>query len=386
MDNLTHSLVGIAAAKAGLERLSPSAGVLCLIAANAPDADIVAAFIGDRWTYLQHHRGITHSIIGTLIIALALPLVFVLVDRVNARVRRKKPSTRLKGLVLASLIVCASHPLMDYTNNYGIRPLLPWNQQWFYGDLVFIVDPYIWFVIGGAAFLLTSKTKKQLAIWILLAAVISYIVFFAVGPRPGIDGLAWIRILWALEVVTLVVLFNLNLAQRWGNRIGIAAFVILIAYWGVLALIHRQALARAHAQGSSLAQSYGESVLDVAAMPTLANPFHWQAVVETDRAAYRFEVPLLLSHVADAEARLIRHPRPDALFSPTVDEALETRQARVFLEFARFPVVRVSGEDCTSQTLVQLADLRYTEPGSQRGTFAFSIPVECQTNSRQTMP
>ena len=40
MDNLTHSLVGLTAAKAGLEKLSPGATLLCLIAANAPDGDI----------------------------------------------------------------------------------------------------------------------------------------------------------------------------------------------------------------------------------------------------------------------------------------------------------------------------------------------------------
>src|SRR5918998_1153671 len=65
MDNLTHSLVGLVAAKAGLERLSPGATAVCVLAANAPDADILAA-LGGKWFYLHHHRGITHSIVGTL--------------------------------------------------------------------------------------------------------------------------------------------------------------------------------------------------------------------------------------------------------------------------------------------------------------------------------
>ena len=42
MDNLTHTLVGLAAAKAGLERLSLGATAVCLVAANSPDVDIVA--------------------------------------------------------------------------------------------------------------------------------------------------------------------------------------------------------------------------------------------------------------------------------------------------------------------------------------------------------
>ena len=80
MDNLTHSLVGLTAAKAGLEKLSPGATVLCVLAANAPDADIIVLAFGDRWTFLQHHRGITHAIVGVVGIAFLLPLIFYVVD------------------------------------------------------------------------------------------------------------------------------------------------------------------------------------------------------------------------------------------------------------------------------------------------------------------
>ena len=51
MDNLTHSLVGLAAAKAGLERLSPGATTLCVLATNAPDADVVVGLFSDRWAF-----------------------------------------------------------------------------------------------------------------------------------------------------------------------------------------------------------------------------------------------------------------------------------------------------------------------------------------------
>ena len=32
-------------------------------------------------------------------------------------------------------------------------------RQWSYGDLVFIVDPYLWLILGGASFLLTCKDE-----------------------------------------------------------------------------------------------------------------------------------------------------------------------------------------------------------------------------------
>ena len=159
MDNLTHSFVGLTAAKAGLEKLSPGATTLCVIAANAPDSDIVVLAFGDRWTFLHHHRGITHAIVGVIGLAVILPLIFYGVDRLWSRYKDQSPKTKLKGLMIASFIASATHPLLDWTNNYGIRFFLPWSQKWSYGDLVFIVDPYIWLILGGAVFLLTARTK-----------------------------------------------------------------------------------------------------------------------------------------------------------------------------------------------------------------------------------
>ena len=73
MDNLAHSLVGLTIAKAGLERLSPGATTVCILAANAPDIDVVTGFFGGRWSLLHYHRGITHSIVGTLMLSLLTP-------------------------------------------------------------------------------------------------------------------------------------------------------------------------------------------------------------------------------------------------------------------------------------------------------------------------
>ena len=162
MDNLAHSLVGLTASKAGLEELSPAATPVCILAANAPDLDVLTGFFGDRWTVLHYHRGLTHSIAGTLALALIIPSIFYLGDLLIARVRVRPRRVRLRGLLLASLIASATHPLMDWTNNYGVRLWLPWSGKWFYGDLAFIVDPFLWLVFGAAAFLLTSKSNWQL--------------------------------------------------------------------------------------------------------------------------------------------------------------------------------------------------------------------------------
>ncbi|HKS07998.1 MAG TPA: metal-dependent hydrolase [Pyrinomonadaceae bacterium] len=373
MDNLTHSLVGLTAAKAGLERLSPGASLVCVLAANAPDADIVVLAFGDRWDFLQHHRGITHAIVGVAFLALLLPLIFTGVDRLWARLRHQSPKTKFRGLLIASFIASATHPFLDWTNNYGIRFLLPWNPRWFYGDLVFIVDPFIWVVLGGAAFLLASKTTISKFVWALLAVGITFLIL--AGPRTSdLPNPILIANLWVGAQVLIIILFVTGARERWGSKIAFVAFAIVLAYWGALAYAHSVALKRGLEEANRIVAPNGESVARVAAMPTLANPLRWDFVFETDQASYRFPLALKGQTVAGG---VIRYPKPSGKLAAALDSVSRDKPARVFLGFARFPVARLADPDCTTQTLLQLADLRYTEPGRSRGTFAVELPVDC---------
>jgi hypothetical protein len=117
-------------------------------------------------------------------------------------------------------------------------------------------------------------------------------------------------------------------------------------------------------------------------MPTLANPFDWQCVAETERAAYRFEVSLIGRPKAQSP---VRYERADTSAAPAVALALQDSRAKVFLGFARFPVASVEGDaNCLTEALVQLADLRYTQPGSQRGMFSLDLPVDCANQNPET--
>jgi inner membrane protein len=373
MDNLTHSLVGLTAAKAGLEKLSPGATALCLLAANAPDADIVVLAFGDRWTFLQHHRGITHAIIGVVTLAFILPLIFYGVDLLWARLKKRPPKINFKGLMIASFIVSATHPLLDWTNNYGVRLLLPWSQKWSYGDLVFIVDPYLWLILGGASFLLSAKTRVGKFIWAAMAAVLTFAV--VASPRSGgLPNPKLIAALWIAALLVLIVLFVKGAGERWGARIAFAAFALVICYWGLLSVAHSTAVARGSDQAAQIASSNGEMVGRLAAMPRLANPFRWDVVFETDKATYRFD--LALSN-GGSRGGLVRYQRPGPELQQIVETISQQRPVRVFLGFARFPVLKLADPGCATRTLVQFADLRYTEPGRSRGTFAVELPVDC---------
>lgn len=373
MDNLTHSLVGLAAARAGLERSSPYATFACVAAANLPDADIVALF-GGQYYYLEHHRGITHSIVGTLALSILLPVLIYFGDRLYARLRGREPRAKLKGLLACSLILGASHPLLDWTNNYGVRPLLPWDGLRLYGDLVFILDPWLWLLLGGSVFLLTGASKWRVALWALLGVVLSTAVLF-LPLRAGMEIPTWARVLWVAGLVCVIVLRQSKAGERWGAGIPAVALALVVVYWGTLSVLHARAYANAQGVARRLAAERGESVGQLAAMPVLADPLTWRCLAETERGTLMFD----LSLKSDGGAELknsFRVEKPSGGDAALVALAAEDPRARVLLDFARFPSSSVT-RDCAGATLVQFADLRFVAPGQRPrgGSFALEVPV-----------
>ena len=379
MDNLTHSLVGLTAAKAGLDKLSPGATTLCVLAANAPDADVLVLIFKGRWPFLHYHRGLTHSIVGAAVLALVLPIAFYVADWIIAQIRKREPQLRFKGLLIASILTTGTHPLLDWTNNYGVRFLLPWNPRWFYGDFAFVVDPFFWMVLGGAGFLLTAKKRKHVVLWIVLALVPSYLVLGGSSSAARLANEMLLRLLWIFALIVLVTLYHRKIGERRSAKIAIAALATVTIYCVGLFAAHALALRQATIQASAIASSYSEQALNVAAMPTVANPTEWLCVMETDRATYRFSLSLLRQ--LPGPSNVARFGKPVGPAAPAVAQAERDDRAQVFLGFARFPAIRVVGEDCATQTIVQFADLRYTEPGrgpgNGRGTFSLQVPVDC---------
>jgi inner membrane protein len=374
MDNLAHTLVGLAAAKAGLERASPYATAVCVVAANAPDADIVATLKG-RWFYLQHHRGITHSIVGTLALALLIPLVFYAVEKLIMRMRGKPPRIRLRGLVLASVVASATHPLLDWTNNYGVRPFLPWSGKWYYGDLVFIVDPWLWLALGGAVFLVTAYTRRRTALWSAFALALTVAIVF-LPVRADLPTAA--RALWLAGVVAFAVAHGLSFGARFGRLVPAVALALVPVYWGALAVVHARALHRGEAVVRDLAGANGETPTRVAAMPSLANPARWRVVGETERADYVFNLSLAETPATEINPpRAARHEKLAGTDAERVARLATTdERARIFLDFARFPLARIS-QPPGETPRAQLFDVRFAEPGAdpRRATFAAEIPL-----------
>jgi inner membrane protein len=372
MDNLAHSLVGLAAAKAGLEKLSPGATAVCILSANVPDIDFLAALSGDRWTVLHHHRGFSHSILGTLLLGLAVPGIFYLVGLIATKFRDRSTKLRFRGLLVASLVTAATHPILDWTNSYGVRPLLPWSGRWFYGDIVFVVDPVIWVLLGASTFLLTAHIKPVRIFWILLALLLTALIIYSTTSGRGVDHPIVVTTLWIASLTLIVIANKAGLGRKFRERLAVVSLLFVLAYWGSLSLLHVRAMAQATAEISRIASERQEEVTRLAATPVVVNPLRWRCLAETDGGVYRFDISIGDGGVSE----LVRYEKPIPA-AEIIAAARKDRRAELFFEFARFPVERIVGADCTTQTLVQFADLRYTEPGRTRGSFALEVPVAC---------
>lgn len=166
MDNLTHSLIGAALGQAGLKRKTGLAMPALIIAANLPDIDAPAALMGIE--SLAIRRGITHGPIALVVLPLLLAWGLAWWDRRQAR-QGTRPEARLPvrfGWLLALCYIGAlTHPLFDWFNSYGIRLLEPFSSRWFYGDALFIVDVWIWAMLGAGIWFSLRRERAGKVRW-----------------------------------------------------------------------------------------------------------------------------------------------------------------------------------------------------------------------------
>jgi inner membrane protein len=153
MDNLCHSLVGLALAEAGLRRRTRHATATLVIAANLPDVDALLYFAGDATLSLAGRRGWTHGALALVLLPLALAAAVAWWDALRRRrvrrARRSAPTPATwRDLALVAALGVWSHSLLDWLNSYGVRLLMPFSGAWFYGDAVFIIDPWLWLALA----------------------------------------------------------------------------------------------------------------------------------------------------------------------------------------------------------------------------------------------
>ncbi len=153
MEPVTHVLTGACLARAGFNRRAAYATLTMAIAAEMPDIDTLWGLRGPVEGF-AHHRGITHTLVGVpLEAAVLLGAVYGLHQwRVTRAARLRigpkfsnrpltKAPVRWGWLYGCAVVALLSHLLLDFTNNYGVRPLYPFDTHWYAASIAFIFDP-----------------------------------------------------------------------------------------------------------------------------------------------------------------------------------------------------------------------------------------------------
>jgi inner membrane protein len=354
MDPLTHSLAGGALGATPLGRVAKTAPILLIVGANLPDIDALAYLQGEDVS-LDVRRGWTHGIVAMIVLPLLLWGLFYAFERWRGR----EPAP--DRLFYVAVLAVWSHPLLDWLNTYGVRLLYPFDGRWFYGDALYIVDPWMWLLLGAATFLVFARRKRAVTAWTTVAAMASVVVGF--GIDSTVAKAVWFSGLGLLALLRLVdpKLGDVHLFHRSppAEKAAIAccgaALVYVLAMVGSSFLGERIA-ARAVAQGID-----GEPprmVRGVMAGPKPIDPTVRDILVATPEG-YRTGTLSWLDG-----GRIDWSPEPISTLVPPADrgafvEALRDESVAGFVNWQRFPFAEMIRDDSGHVTTVWLIDARY---------------------------
>lgn len=315
MDNLTHSLVGAVLGQAGLKRRTGLAMPALIFGANLPDIDAGCVVYGLE--SLAMRRGLTHGPIAWVILPLVLAAFLWWFDRWQNG-RGTRPDARLPvrfgWLWALATLGCLTHPALDWLNSYGIRLLEPFSQRWFYGDALYIVDPWIWAALGLSLWLSRRREKAGAVHW----------------RRPALAGLAL-----------------------------------------VLAYVNANLVLTASARAAAPQR-------DAIAVPLPVEFWRRDLIVESDGVVYAGKALIGWRWPAglDADARLLvrqpacLHPLQLPQFAP------EDRALAAFLFWSRAPYVEPVRQG--GKTIDVLRDARFTGAAGDRFSVAVPVPAEAE--------
>jgi inner membrane protein len=196
MDNLCHTLTGAALGEAGLKHRTRFGNAALMIAANLPDIDVLAFAASTPTVALR--RGWTHGVLAQALLPILLAMTLIAIDRwrppalrqAQGRPERNRGTrgggvpARAGALLLLGYIGVLSHVAMDWLNNYGVRLLMPFSGRWFYGDAIFIVDPWLWLILAGGAILARKAGRGRIASAAVLMATV-YVLAMVVSARAA---------------------------------------------------------------------------------------------------------------------------------------------------------------------------------------------------------
>lgn len=311
-------MFGACLGRAGLNRKTALATLTLTLAAEAPDLDVIGGFWGPTFGF-AHHRGFTHSFLGIPLVAGVVVAFVYLVWRMRGR-KTLDPNLRPRwGLLFVfACLAGLSHILLDFTNNYGVRPFWPFSEKWYSWDIVFIVEPVmlVLMILGLVVPLLFALIDKEIGV-----------------RRRGPRG-------------------------RLGATVALTGIVLM---WGLRDYEHRRAVSALQARNYN-----GADPVRASAYPRMIDPFHWDGVVET--RAFFAGVPIdSLGPEVDPDDRMEIRYKPEE--TRVTQAAKQSYAGRVFLDWAQYPITET--EELTSSAggyIVYFQDLRYAGLSNVAGT------------------
>jgi inner membrane protein len=288
-----------------------------------------------------------------------------LVIRVRGHELDKSDYRALAGLAAFGSVL---HVLMDYGNNYGVHPFWPLHDGWYYGDLIFIIEPWLMIILGGMAIALTSSRVLRALISFFMAALL-----FLAWSSP-MAGVLLAVLISAFAVFWLAWMWHAPARRRWVG--GAVACSVL-----TLCLLTTRYQARASVR-EVLERGADLSLSSLSSAPSPGNPLCWSVLAvqhSGDRYVVRQALASGLPGLFDvgrcswnlepqsAELRSAENPDPVASagriawgpeFRAPLHQLLQMQRedcvAAAFLRFARIPFWAHDGRRATL-----IGDLRY---------------------------
>lgn len=300
----------------------------CVIAAELPDADYVYR-LGGPLVYFQHHRGWTHALWSLPLQAVFVVCLFVgwhafRQGRKRRRRLRDEPApTNWPLLGAMALLALLTHILLDWTNNYGVRPFAPWNPHWYAGELVFIVEPLLLLFLGGALLLplLFSLSNREIGI---------------------------------------------RRERGSGRGLAIVALLLTVGLWVFRSVQRSDALSLLRTQ-----ELRGGPVVRASMDPYPINPYQWHALAETPLNFQAGSADTRTGLFQTDAQQIIAKPAD----TPAILAAKRSWLGRVYLNWSQFPLVVDAGTAAEVHPELDLSpaqrDLRVVQFSDLR--FAYTV-------------
>jgi inner membrane protein len=338
MDPLTHTLVGANLAATRLGTKTRLATAALVIGANLPDIDSFYYFTGQQDIALGFRRGWTHGVLALVVLPFLQTALLLLYARL-----RPDPSRATNGrwLLILSAIGIVTHPFLDWLNNYGMRWLMPFRGTWFYGDAVYIMDPWLWLILGCGWLAGRRATPLLFALWLIFSALLVWVVS---GRSPE-----YVPLVIIVALIELAALF-------WRAPRSFASIALVLAFSYIGARLTINALTAMEVRN----QLPGVQRLMVAPHPI--DPRRWDVVAQMPDV-YRFGRYTWATRTLTLAADRLPLPQP----SPEWEEARRDPGIRGFMTWVRFPWYEL--EQVPEGTRVLIHDARYATRRRAGGGF-----------------